>query len=250
MSIKDGNNSKRLAEIVAVEKSLIYESKRKLRIGQGTHGTSKFQLTCWKADLVSLSSFACDNGDIDDDDRTVYNFDGSKLKESAKYPARHIRSEFPVKKANHIEQERLKREETKTPTIPQFPLHEQCANGTLKQMRYLIDEKNYDIMEVDNIGWYPLHHAAWNGHSEVFFLFQNLSISQVYWILTAIFKCVKVLLKTYACSPNLVNANSMTALHLATMQGHVNVVRVLLEHHDTDIVRVLFDLILKGQLVL
>ncbi len=42
----------------------------------------------------------------------------------------------------------------------------------------------------------------------------------------------------------------MTALHLATMQGHVNVVRVLLEHHDTDIVRVLFDLILKGQLVL
>ena len=95
-----------------------------------------------------------------------------------------------------------------------FPLHEQCAKGNLKEIIELINEKKYDPMQPDQDKWYPIHHAAWYGHDE----------------------CVQTLLKDYGCSPNVCSSFTMTALHYAALQGHTNVVRVLLSHPDIDVV--------------
>jgi ankyrin repeat protein len=103
-----------------------------------------------------------------------------------------------------------------------FPLHENFAKGNLREAIFLINEKKYDPMQPDQDKWYPIHHAAWNGHDE----------------------CVRTLLKDYSCSPNARDNFSMTSLHYAALQGHVNVVKVLLDHSDIDVVRMIFFFVL------
>ena len=113
----------------------------------------------------------------------------------------------------NVQYKKMKSTQHQKTTIS-FPLHEQCATGNISEIIRLINEKKYDPMQPDQDKWYPIHHAAWNGHDD----------------------CVRLFLKEYFCSPNVLDNFSMTALHYAALQGHTNVVKVLLEHPDTDVV--------------
>jgi ankyrin repeat protein len=51
-------------------------------------------------------------------------------------------------------------------------------------------------------------------------------------------KAITVLLNESNCSPNVVNDNGSTPLHLAALQGKFYVVELLLSHQDIDVVHV------------
>ena len=66
-----------------------------------------------------------------------------------------------------------------------------------------------DALVADQIGWNPIHHAAFNGHSEVIKLLCNLTDNP------------------NASEPTPYNVMPDTPIHMSAKNGHIEVVRIL-----------------------
>ena len=91
-------------------------------------------------------------------------------------------------------------------------LHTAADNAHLSLCKTLIEEHNFDVLEIDNDGWTALHKSAEKGNYE---LFQFLTD-----------KGTDIQLKT---------KDGQNCLHIATANGHLNLCKTLIEEHNFDV---------------
>jgi len=93
----------------------------------------------------------------------------------------------------------------------QYPLHMYASKGDVLKVEEYIS-RGLSLEERDSYGWAAIHFAAYSGHHDI----------------------VQMLLAA-GCSPNIVNADERTPLHLAARIGNLDVVNVLLNHPAIDL---------------
>ncbi|KAL3859728.1 hypothetical protein ACJMK2_009929 [Sinanodonta woodiana] len=93
----------------------------------------------------------------------------------------------------------------------QYPLHSLAREGNVRGLQDYISQ-GYHHSKRDSFQWYPVHWAASFGHKEA----------------------VAYLLDVGA-SPNSVNADERTPLHIAALRGYPEIIDCLLSHPDTDL---------------
>ena len=91
-------------------------------------------------------------------------------------------------------------------------LHIAAMYGHLNLCKLLIDKHNFDIHMAADDGWTALHHSARYGSSELFRYFADMGVD--------------IYLKS---------KNGSNCLHIAAMDGHLNLCKVLIEKHKFDI---------------
>ncbi|PIK59502.1 putative krev interaction trapped protein 1 isoform X2 [Apostichopus japonicus] len=95
--------------------------------------------------------------------------------------------------------------------IDQHPLHSAAWEGHEENIQHLLD-MGYAPDQCDTFSWVPLHYACWNGH----------------------IGAVRVILESKICSPNIENEGGSVPLHFAASKGFHEIVKLLVEHPDTD----------------
>ena len=91
-------------------------------------------------------------------------------------------------------------------------LHIAALNGHLNLCKTLIKKHNFDVNAADNDGWTALHYSAYYDNYELVSLFTNEGID--------------IHLKT---------KNGENCLHLAALNGHLNLCKTLIEKHKFDV---------------
>ena len=91
-------------------------------------------------------------------------------------------------------------------------LHIAAMYGHLNLCKKLIDKYNFDVHRADNGGWTALHHSARNGSYELVKYFVNLGTD-------------------IGCKNNL----GSNCLHIAALNGHLNLCNSLIDKHNFDV---------------
>lgn len=95
----------------------------------------------------------------------------------------------------------------------QYPVHAFAKTGDVLNIKDFVSPPlRLTLSSRDRYGWMPIHYAAWFGNTDV----------------------VQFLLRE-GCSPNVVNSDDRTPLHLSAIKGYPSVVEVLLSHPEMDI---------------
>ena len=90
-------------------------------------------------------------------------------------------------------------------------LHVAALCGHLSLCKTLIEKHNFDVNMTDNEGWTILHHSAKNGHYELIKYFADIGTD--------------IKLKTKL---------GLSSLHIATLNGHINLCNRLINKHNFD----------------
>lgn len=93
----------------------------------------------------------------------------------------------------------------------QSPLHVYASKGEVQKLQEYIS-RGHMHSKGNDFGWAPIHCAVWYGHSNAVLVLLNAG-----------------------CSPNVVNPEDRTPLHLAALKGYPSVAEVLLNHPEIDI---------------
>jgi ankyrin repeat protein len=110
-------------------------------------------------------------------------------------------------------------------------LHYASSNGHLDVVEYLVNTQHCDPQAKSALGCSPLHFAAFHNHLEVlkFFIEDNgLTLLHVA-SQNGSLDVVKCLVGTHHCDPHLYTASGHVALELAAYNGHVEIVKHLLD---------------------
>ena len=91
-------------------------------------------------------------------------------------------------------------------------LHFAALHGHLNLCKILIDKYNFDVYMADNHGWTALHHSSNCGSYELFRYFADMQVD-IY------FK----------------SRDGMNCLHIAALNGHLNLCKLLIDKHNFDI---------------
>jgi ankyrin repeat protein len=107
-------------------------------------------------------------------------------------------------------------------------LHDAASEGNIEKLRTLIEQgADVNAKDIDDLA--PLHHAAWKGDKKCVELLlakgAAVDIRGGKESLLGIFD-IFVLVPAYILAPS----SNETPLHIAAQQGHLEVVKVLLDH--------------------
>ncbi|XP_067675003.1 uncharacterized protein [Haliotis asinina] len=114
----------------------------------------------------------------------------------------------------------------------QSPLHLACLKKSPEMVELLL-EKNADVNVTDSCGWTPLHYISWVGNRKIIDILIKFKADVNAQCKESSLKPKSPLKLKSGKKPN--ETEGMTALHLACHQGHVGVVKKLMDVDNIDI---------------